>query len=143
MGAERIGALIERLENASGPDREIDAEIAIAFGHEYRSRRSRSGVNRGREWLVDSHGGVDTWTQHPPAYTSSVDAALALFKRAAPDCVVTLEQRFSAPHWRVEVYRSRRGILPPALAKQDDVTPALALCLALLRALSQKESSNA
>lgn len=64
-------------------------------------------------------------------------------KRAAPDCVVTLEQRFSAPHWRVEVYRSRRGILPPALAKQDDVTPALALCLALLRALSQKESSNA
>lgn len=71
--------LIERLEKVTGPDRGIDRDIAEHIvGTKYRS------TQRGREWLEDSHGGVETWTRYPVPYTASIDAAIALIEKILP-----------------------------------------------------------
>lgn len=70
--------LISRLESATEGSRELDAEIAEYVGVRHRSRRTFDGKNKGREWLVDSHGGVETWSQDPPRFSRSIDAARAL-----------------------------------------------------------------
>lgn len=62
--------IIQRLATVKGPDREIDTDIAIAFNH-----------------LVER----DWWSMDylkaglVPAFTSSVDAAIALLERELPD----------------------------------------------------------
>lgn len=71
--------LISRLKKATGPDRGIDRDIAEHIvGTKYRS------TQRGREWLDDSHGGVETWSRHPTPYTASIDAAIALTEKVLP-----------------------------------------------------------
>ena len=71
----------------------------------------------------------------PPAYTTSLDAIVALIERELPECV-----------WRVGFdpdYGTMLGsivgaapICASGLARHDD--PKLALCIALLRALSRE-----
>lgn len=70
--------LIAALEKLTGPSREMDARIAAVAGIASRSRRDGRGKSKGREWLMDSHGGVETWSHHPPPFTSSIDIALTL-----------------------------------------------------------------
>ncbi len=53
--------LIAVLEKATGPSREVDAQIAIAVGIRYRTRKTGGGVSKGREWFEDGHGGVRRW----------------------------------------------------------------------------------
>lgn len=61
--------LIERLEAASGPDRELDAEIAVAIG-----LGKATANHAGRYW---KQGDLHV-TGEAPAYTASIDAALTL-----------------------------------------------------------------
>lgn len=73
-----IAALLERVRAATGPDRAIDRDIEEHIvGTQFRSTK------RGREWLTDSHGGVETWSRQATPFTASVDAALALVERQA------------------------------------------------------------
>ncbi len=99
--------LIDRLSKLDGPDREVDAEV-----HAATNPPLRVGLRFG----------------HIPAYTASVDAALALAERVLPGW-----------HWQVDkcgaVLRSGH-----ALFSTDHSVPAIALCIAILRA---KEASNA
>lgn len=74
-----IDALVERLQVASGPSQDLDEDIAYAVGLPFRQRRDGRGHSKGREYLEDSHGGVQIWARHPPVYTSSIDAALTLY----------------------------------------------------------------
>lgn len=71
-----LQSLIASLEAATGPDRELDAEIAEHIGIRFRTRRAANGKSKGREWFVDAHGGIEEWAAHPPHYTASIDAAL-------------------------------------------------------------------
>lgn len=89
-----ISTLIERLENADGPSRELDAEIAVAVhGDDYSVDENRIGYVR-----VPGFGSVNSSSRPALAFTSSVDAALTLLpkgkKVASAICVAALKARF-------------------------------------------------
>lgn len=117
--------LIARVEKASGSNSALDCEIAEAIGIRSRSRRTRGGVNKGREWFVDSHGGVETWAHHPPAFTASLDVAMSLVPEG---CVFTVAQDFTGCKGYVNAAGPWRTI-----GNSRAATPALALLAAALR----------
>lgn len=105
--------LIERLAKATGPDRELDAAIA------YRCTKAASAV------------------MGFPSYTSSIDAALTLVPEGW--------------HWEVsdspKEFPARAGVSPVAPVDEwvcsdtggqdaSAATPAIALCIAALKARS-------
>lgn len=99
--------LIERLEAATEGSRELDAEIASHYG-------GLSGMS------------YETWEAveaHAPHYTTSLDAAIQLVREGCA--------------WGVEVRFGRLGSrawVKPDLPFSEGNTPALALCIAALRA---------
>jgi hypothetical protein len=106
-----ITDLIERVEGATGPDRALDTAIERAlFGDE--------PITEGWQGTLE--------------YTASLDLALALCERVLPG-------------WRVSVAHERNGEWSAFLITEDCDTakayapsPALALILAMLRALQAK-----
>lgn len=111
--------LIERVESADGPDRELDAAILAAVPpDQVPSPIVESGYgwryDRGYWWLAT---GEDSRTPPknvcPPRYTTSIDVALTLF----PD------QTGPWSAWNCAIPRVRGA-----------PTPALALCAAALKA---------
>lgn len=117
-------ALAARVEQAQGPDRELDAEIARAIGW----KESLSG----RWWKPP---GGDDWNFVLPPFTASLDAALTLVPegwifavhsgddRGPPVayCVPNMG-RLPWPHWVDDI---------------NAATPALALTAAALRARAE------
>lgn len=80
-------ALLERVEKAEGPDRELDCEIAVAVGGFYVLPERYPGG--GVLYCHDADDGTSIMPGQAndmlvPAYTASMDAALALVKRALP-----------------------------------------------------------
>lgn len=68
---EALRDLIERVERAEGPDRELDARICIALGF------SRDNVMVGVDgWCINSATNPNPFRS--PAYTGSIDAAMHL-----------------------------------------------------------------
>jgi len=117
-----VTGLVERLEKATGPDREIDAAI-----------RAQLGISEG----YHAH----------EFYTASLDAALALVERVLPGWRVQFWQQRSGS-WHVRLIRDAHYAL--VTTEDEDrtrdgdneiagarSTPALALCLAALKALAQ------
>jgi hypothetical protein len=120
--------LIAALETATGPSRDLDAEIAAVAGVQCRSRRTAGGKNKGREWLVDTDaGGIEMWSHHPPAYTGSMDAILVLVPST----------------WQWHCGTCNEDDMPWATLTDTDTwadygaeaaTPTLALCSACIKA---------
>jgi hypothetical protein len=83
------------------------------------------------------------------AYTASLDSALGLVDRVLPGRIVGLQQnwwpeghpRAVAEAWSacVETVGADR---PFPAVERDGATPALAVCAALLKALSEKDQAN-
>jgi hypothetical protein len=71
--ADELRALLARVENATGPDREIDKALFAVFDPERANRMT----------YVQYEGYAPMWTA--PAYTASLDAALALVERVLPN----------------------------------------------------------
>lgn len=115
MDKDKLRALAERCERAEGPNRELDAAIAVANGAL-------------RVHLVDGHATAfyANAASPLPFYTASLDAAMSLVPEGW--------------FWRVDQGRNAGG----ACFKIDGheqiftlaATPALALIAAALRALS-------
>lgn len=63
--------LLERVEKAEGPDRELDEETIAAIGGKQK---------RGDWWIGHSYIG-----RVAPPYTSSIDACVALIEKVLPD----------------------------------------------------------
>jgi hypothetical protein len=106
-------ALAERCEQAAGPDRELDAEIALAIGYT-REKKGRERI----AWWRNPKGqqiGYDGWHNFPPSFTASLDAAVTLVPEGCG--------------WMVMNNAAKVGRWPSRGA-----TPALALCAAALRA---------
>lgn len=135
--------LITRLEAASGPDRELDAEIAFATRHPVNPAYVREYAISGAKMNPTLSPIQNYLLENSPHYTSSLDAAIALAERVLPG-------------WHWSVYDTDGTIANNASAQveppeftfnvSDGVgkTPALALCIAILRAVSeQKPSSSA
>ena len=118
--------LIERLERADGPDRELDALI-------WRRMENRSGVV-----FPDEKPGSPKYPNHIPAYTASLDAALALKNRVLPGRAAAIgDMAFEDAHRRPwAVIWSPGGTPGPST---EGATPAIALCLALLRTLETEQ----
>jgi hypothetical protein len=78
MTRDDLPALIARVEAATGPDRKLDSMILLAVTPGGSWRQNSDGV-----WLLrvedDSTPGETARTyRDPPAYTASLDAAMAL-----------------------------------------------------------------
>lgn len=108
--------LIERLEKASGPDRELDWRIAEKFDIPERWPTSA---------LWPPFMPKSKYDKSIPSFTASIDAAVALVERVLPGW-----------NWWLG------GIGRAAVDRKDphsrfeaiNASPAIALCLALLRA---------
>jgi hypothetical protein len=122
--------LAERCEQATGPDRELDAEIAEASGNvpEDYQRATHYGEPRPYFWHKFEREGEII----PLRYTASLDAAMTLVPEG-------LEGRVE---WRTgkgmhPAYASMWGCGARDIDRHDNghgKTPALALCAAALRA---------
>lgn len=120
--------LIDRLSKLDGPDREVDAEIAVhLLGY--------TRVNRMEKW-PEAKPIWDFYEGEPfnsngvfiPKYTASVDAAIALAERVLPGCDMTIRSK----HKMAWIDGLKGEIAYGA-------NPAIAACIALLRA---KEASH-
>lgn len=132
-----LSALIARLEAAEAGSRELD--VALAW-HRWVEPKMWGSTNAKGEpvWKVERDG-----KRVPlPAYTTSLDAALALAERvlAEPDIggrpgrLHDFAQHFNG-RWEAKTYRVSDGSSHQSVA----ATPALALCIAILKAKAQGE----
>lgn len=145
MGAT-MNDLIERIEAASGPDREIDREIMLSSGYRYEQRDIGCRYEDGSvalDWVYVEIK-TDKWrSTHPLSFTSSIDAALTLVPEG-----FEWSLEYQAGH-----HVSSDGECMVAIAKLGDpcrdwestsATPALALCAAALKSRAYlKETNNA
>jgi len=136
-----LAELIERLEKADGPDRGLDSEVEVATGQaKYRDGKGRACYHDGRRDRV-------------PHYTASIDAAVALAERVLPGWKWHLTDYPSAMICRdwdddyAPVFFSydRKLWRPPARTPfhkasppfPKPATPAIALCIAILKAMER------
>jgi hypothetical protein len=158
--ADELEALAERVEALTRPDREVDAEVALAFGYvrdEFCCTNINGSSERGLLWFPpyftadDKAGAISEyrssvaanfWPESdPPAFTASLDAAMSL----VPEGWLPAVQAFARGNECKPAYH--RGTLRRwTRNEQGDVsfeklhgiatTPALALVAAALRALA-------
>jgi len=127
-----LKALRARVAEATGPDRDLDADICVALQYcpDDASDRDGRSMVRADEMIVIIVDG--RWSFGPPKLTGSVDAALALSERVMPEelwGLIRLDR--PARIGRTTVYGARcgwRGLV-------NAVTPPLAILAATLDAL--------
>lgn len=126
-----LPALLSRLEAAEGPSRELDSEIVrvlcpSAVVTTYLASDDEDSVFHAQSLGLSDRASV-------PAYTASLDAALALAERALPGWgwSITRKDKWSwvcvnEPDATVEIVRG------------EHTQPALALCIAIVKAKIQQ-----
>lgn len=139
-GAQALGdwlTLADRCEKATGPDRRLDVEIAVAVDWRWDDWEPDEATARamaekhGIDWLAGrAKEGISSMWRHMPRYTASLDAAMTL----VPDGWTAWELR-SRRRMTAFVAEISRECDDDEEAKQGHAaTPALALCAAALRA---------
>lgn len=137
---EKLAALAERCEAASGPDRELDAEIGSVmrwqpYGPDHWANASDLEFRpTAGGWMRCQRGDDASLAWPAPLYTASLDAAMSL----VPDECLAQVWRGLDGEGSATCSPLKRINLPRIFA----ATPAIALCAAALRALA-KESDNA
>lgn len=132
-----LSALIARLEAAEAGSREMDGEIALAFGYP----RDVWGDAFDRPLAVDGpafHNDAATWSGEgkswsAPTFTASLDAALALAER-----VLGTDQEYEITTLyniaRVTLNMNHGDESGPFYGSNDCCVVPLAICAATLRA---------
>lgn len=127
-----LQGLIERLEKAEGPDRELDLAVLCAVP-------------------APSGGWIEVWPDHltwdsldeghrAPPLTASIDAALAFSERVRPDwCGLSLLELAGSGRFTIQA----RDACDPTCAEGSHAKPAMAILIATLRALMGKEGCDA
>jgi len=125
-----MSALIGRLSKLTGPRYTMDVAIALATDFWPKDRIQNIVYNDDGEPWVYFTDGPDL--PLPPAYTASVDAAIALAERVLPNERVWINRiAFDSNHqWRASLTDNHVSW---------GINPAIALLIALLRA---KEASK-
>ena len=111
--------IIDKLERADGPCREMDKEIAVSSG-EYVTSRHHPG-------MLAHKDSPNQFGYFFPAYTASIDAAMTMVPEGWTVTMGWTPEMVSWAH-----LESTHEIWPGNAS-----TPALALCIASLRARSQ------
>ncbi len=138
--------LIARLEKAEGPDRELDGEIAVAIGVDLpepmgdappylKTPTMADGCAAGTYWLVQRSG---MSLRTAPAYTASIDAALTL----VPDALCKEPSWWGVQRGGLTYFHAWVGSGMERYDTNNNFTehwaqantPALALCIAALKA---------
>ena len=126
-----------RCEQAEGPDRELDAKIALAAGWQEITLPHGSRYCIRPDGFKTSHGLV----AYAPAYTASIDAALTLVPEGWFVDNLAQSGRRDGTWWAALIQPpegdEETGKLTRDGAREsafDTPTPALALCAAVLRA---------
>jgi hypothetical protein len=120
-----LAGLIERVEKLDGPDREIDLELARALVPDVICLRYN--------WETSNNEPFVHWR-----YTASIDAAIALVERCLPGWARGFDAgpksciAFVDPHDYADRMFGARHVATAS-------TPAIALLLALLRAMQKEE----
>ena len=125
-----LPALLARVEAAVGPNTMLDVDLCV-FLHQY----SEQGYERfGRHFPVGYYVAEQGIA---PAYTASLDAALALVERVQPDWWPGFQKNRHTNDWSAWLEKAGR----PADEGIEVTAPTapLALLAALLRSLSTEE----
>jgi hypothetical protein len=133
--------LIARLEDAEAGSRELDAAIFRYFGEPVPTEFAGRGIKL--EWQDDGTAVMPIGDMHvrysPPSYSTSLDAALALAERVLPSWRVfgISDERDSQVNsgWAAGICELRG----PGIQHARTWTPALAICIAILKAKAQGE----
>jgi hypothetical protein len=118
--------LERRLSEATGGSRELDDAVDAALWPESAKYRH----------AALSRGDYTTYPEPAPV-TSSIDAALALVERKLPGWWVQV-----STHGIATIQRVLGGDQPAPRIRVTAATPALAICLCLIRALATQEPTN-
>lgn len=138
--------LLRRVEGATGPDRELDADVLAAL-LDARRERGYHNANAMRAKGSADLPARDYWRRCGPLVTASVDAALALVERVLPGLVIDM-CRLGRPgnQFQVREVLIYCGEEPDVLEVERDYWPArpapLAILEALLHALIARESAD-
>lgn len=128
-----LNALIERLSNATGPDRELDAEIFRAIGmplpEQFMTAKIALEWNETEKCFTFDLAETRVRYEQPP-FTSSIDAAMTLVPEGYA-ASVEWSPRYPGSAW----------LYPPNNVNDisfeaEATSPALALCAASLKARS-------
>ena len=138
-----LSALLERVEACQGPDRELDADLWWVLQHGDAERVFNTGAlgmptARPATLPIPAGLGRAGVRSYAPAYTASVDAALALIGRVLPghaSAVGTMAFEVARKPWGC-IWTPTGAVLKQAEA----ATPAMALCAALLAAMIGEEA---
>lgn len=124
-----IASLIARVEAAEGPDRELDAAVAVA------AKQVPYDFEPAGNGLASWRAMYDNRWWDAPAYTASIDAAMTLVPEGVEVATGSGSERSFAqilyPHRKSGKWPQRRSVYTTA------ATPALALTAAALRAMEQ------
>ncbi len=141
----KLEELIAALERATGPSRDLDAEIdaALRIGNGYlplwafENFPTWRAKHRGTVEVVHDNGKGGLWWDSSP-FTSSLDAAVALVERISPSTTMNIRiARDGSAHVQIFAHPEHRGLDPRG---QHTIT-AIALCIAAIKAkLSQEEA---
>lgn len=118
----QVGDIVKRLEEAIGPDRELDRAIGFLLdGWE---------LSGDADNLIYVPNEVTYYADHPgamyPSFTENIDAALGLVERLIPSARLQLTRDPDMVGWWAR--------LDDAPHSEQAETPALAILLAALRA---------
>lgn len=136
LSKERLAELRERVEKASGPDREIDCLLGDLVDLTIDGSKWRSVTALGMDQALKHASRYQSiWFTALPYYTASIDAALALLERMLPgwgSAILSWSADGKYPVFRME--RSYPTNLEVAVEAH---TRPLAILSALLFALTQ------
>lgn len=134
--------LLDRVNAATGPDREIDERLAILAGWHWKPQMGSFGY-----WVGPDDFDYFGYTGDVPNFSEDMNAALALVERVVPGWVWTVAARNTAPeHGRpwadvasLEWIEAGDDAIGCEYAEASAATPALALLSALLSALIARD----
>jgi hypothetical protein len=129
-----VEGLAAKLTEATGPDRELDVAIWLAFTPGATRRDLVIPANEQRRgWTIDETRDASGRLIVVPAYTASLDAAMTLVPEGW--LIADLFQRnCRLPNWiwKAQLWHPEADANVSGIARNADV-PAIALCIAALR----------
>lgn len=139
--------IIERLEKATGPSRELDGRIGYIFdiGESDSGLRWRDVVRtHDFSWAelgerMDRRTSI--WRTLIPHYTASLDATIALVERKLPGCMWSVSNIDGpdATIW-LKDWAETGELYGPRVSSNRPENEAIALLIAMFRALESKET---
>lgn len=137
--------LLTRLREARGADRELDAAIFRATGGQLPEQFASLKLDL--EWQDDGTAlmpvGDMQVRYQAPAFTSSVDAAIALIERVLPGWTVAHIGQDDFKLWHVELREGYQTSFTRVVRSHATLrgapTPALALVIALVEAVKAQQ----